>query len=321
MNTKVLSQFRDEKQLRGLSRNTQQAYERCVKKFFLYADCPVRRVGVKQTKAFLLLLEREQGLSAMTRNQYAAALRFLFVATLGKQWARDSIPNAREPKKLPEVLSGSEVMRLLRGFDSPTQKTVALLGYGAGLRVSEAVSLQVGDIDSERRVIHVRYGKGGKAREVALGESLLGGLRKYWVSCRPRGEYLFPGRKPGAHMTRMAFNKALRKAVGKAGIDKRVSPHTLRHSYATHMIESGVDLRSVQLLLGHGSIQSTARYVHLTHARMQSLKSPLDALSEWQARKNDRLQGRQQRLSPPPQQQRKPSVKPKQAGPVQLTAQ
>jgi integrase/recombinase XerD len=318
MNDKALSQFRDEMQLRGLSPLTQQAYERCVKKFFQYVGCPVTRVGVKQTKAFLLHLERKQGLSAMTRNQYAAALRFLFVATLDKQWARDSIPNAREPKKLPEVLSGSEVMRLLGGFDSPTQKTVALLGYGAGLRVSEAVSLQVGDIDSERGVIHVRYGKGGKAREVALGESLLVGLRKYWVICRPRGKYLFPGREPGGHMTRMAFNKALRKAAGKASIDKKVSPHTLRHSYATHMIESGVDLRSVQLLLGHGSIQSTARYIHLTHARMQSLKSPLDALSEWQSRNNGRLQRRQQQERQP--QQHKPSARPREDGPAQLPA-
>ena len=320
MNTKVLSQFRDEMQLRGLSPLTQQAYERCVKRFLEHVGCRASRVDQKRVKQYLLQLQRKHGLSASTRNHHAAALRFFFGETLGKPWAKSGIPCARAVQKLPEVLSGSQVMRLLGGFDSPAQKAVALLNYGAGLRVSEAVSLKLGDIDSDRGVIHVRYAKRGKPREVALGESLLSGLRKYWVSCRPRGEYLFPGRKPGAHMTRMAFNKALRKAVGKAGIDKRVSPHTLRHSYATHMIESGVDLRSVQLLLGHSSIQSTARYVHLTHARMQSLKSPLDALSEWQSRKDERLQSRQQRQSPPPP-PRKRSVKSQQNGSVQLTAQ
>ena len=296
MNEKALSQLRDEMQLRGLSPYTREAYERNVKRFLDYVRCPLGRVGAKQIKGYLLHLERKQGLSVSTRNQHAAALRFFFCEARGKQWARSGIPNARTAQKLPEVLSGSEVIRLLKGFDSPAQKTVALVSYGAGLRVSEAVSLKLEDIDSERSVIHVRYGKGGKAREVALGESLLDGLRKYWVSCRPRGKYLFPGRERGTHLTRMAFNKALRKAAGKAGIDKKVSPHTLRHSYATHLIESGVDLRSVQLLLGHGSIQSTARYVHLTHARMQTLKSPLDALSQWQSRNNEQLQrlGRQQ---------------------------
>jgi site-specific recombinase XerD len=312
MNEKILSQFRDEMQLRGLSLLTQQAYERCVKRFLEHVGCRASRVDQKGVKRYLLQLQRKRGLSVSTRNHHAAALRFFIGVTLGKSWARSGIPCARAVQKLPEVLSGTEVMRLLRGFDSPAQKAVALLCYGAGLRVSEAVSLKLRDIDSERGVIHVRYGKGGKPREVALGQNLLVGLRKYWRSCRPAGQYLFPGQQGREYLTRASFNKALRKAVGKSGIDKRVSPHTLRHSYATHMIESGVDLRSVQLLLGHSSIQSTARYVHLTHARMQSLRSPLDALSEWQTRKNERLQSRQQR--------HEAVVKAKQAGPVQLSA-
>jgi integrase/recombinase XerD len=289
MNKKILSRFCNDMQLHGLSIHTQQAYERNVRRFVDYTDRPLNKLGLKQVKAYLLHVDQQLELQASTRNQHAAALRFLFCETLGKTWARDKIPNARTPKKLPEVVNGSELIRLISSFDSGAQKTVALLCYAAGLRVSEAVSLKVKDIDSEAGVIHVREGKGNKQRQVALGERLLLNLRKYWAKYRPTGPYLFPGRDPKEHITRASFNKALRQAAQKAGIEKRISPHTLRHSYATHMIESGVDLRSVQLLLGHSSIQSTSRYVHLTHARMQKISSPLDVLSQWADSRKQRL--------------------------------
>lgn len=281
MNKKVLCRFRTDMQLHGLSVHTQKAYERAVHRFVDYSDCLPSKLSLQHIKAYLQHLMRQESLSASTRNQHAAALRFFLSKTLSKDWAKDKIPNSRTEKKLPEVLNGREIIRLMRSFDSQKQKSVAMLCYGAGLRVSEAICLTVKDIDSEGGVIHVRRGKGNKDRLVALGPSLLNQLRKYWLSRRPTGQYLFPGNGGRAHISRMSFNKALRKAVSKAGIDKQVTPHTLRHSYATHMIESGVDLRSVQLMLGHSSIQSTSRYIHLTHARMQTIHSPLDVLSTW----------------------------------------
>jgi integrase/recombinase XerD len=288
MNTKLLSRFRDDMQLHGLSVHTQEAYERHVRRFLDDTGYPKKPVSLRRTKTYMLNLVRQEGMNPSTRNQHAAAVRFFLSKTLGKQWAKDKIPNSRIEKKLPEVLNGAEIIRLMCSFDSQKQKSVAMLCYGAGLRVSEAISLTVKDIDSEGGVIHVRHGKGNKHRLVALGESLLNQLRKYWVSRRPTGQYLFPGNGGREHINRMSFNKALRKAVAKAGIDKSVTPHTLRHSYATHMIESGVDLRSVQLMLGHSSIQSTSRYIHLTHARMQRIQSPLDVLSTWAKQRKQR---------------------------------
>ena len=288
MNTKLLSRFSDDMQLHGLSVHTQESYERHVRRFLDDTGYPKKPVSLKRTKKYLLKLVRQEGMNPSTRNQHAAAVRFFLSKTLGKDWAKDKIPNSRTEKKLPEVLNGAEIIRLMRSFDSQKQKSVAMLCYGAGLRVSEAISLTVKDIDSEGGVIHVRHGKGNKHRLVALGPSLLNQLRKYWVSRRPTGQYLFPGNGGREHISRMSFNKALRKAVAKAGIDKSVTPHTLRHSYATHMIESGVDLRSVQLMLGHASIQSTSRYIHLTHARMQRIQSPLDVLSTWAKQREQR---------------------------------
>jgi len=294
MHRNPLSQFREDMQLHGLGLLTQEAYQRCVRKFLDYIDKPLSKIGPQDTKANLLHLDRDLGRSVSTRNQYAAAFRFLFCETLGKQWGREKIPNGRAPKKLPVVISDSQFIELMRCFESPVHKTLALVCYGAGLRVSEAVSLRVEDIDSERGVIHVRRGKGNKQRQVTLSERLLMALRRYWLSCRPQGQYLFPGRGTGTHITRAAFCRYLRKTAKKAGIKKHITPHVLRHSYATFLIESGLDLRSVQLLLGHGCIQSTARYVHLTHARMQSIKGPLDVLAARLSRDRKRSQCKQQ---------------------------
>jgi site-specific recombinase XerD len=280
MSQEILSQFQQDMQLRGFAPHTQQTYESYLRKFIEHAGKPPAELGLKDSKAYLLHLDRDLGRSISTRNVVAAALGFFFSETLGKDWGRERIPVAHNPKKLPEVLGAGEIVLLMRAIDSVKHRAVAVLCYGAGLRVSEAIGLRVKDIDSERGVIHIRRGKGGKQRQVSLSEHVLKFLRRYWRQYRPRGEYLFPGRSRAGHITRDAFGDALHKAVRKAGLDKHVTPHTLRHSYATAMIESGVDLRSVQLLLGHGSIRSTTRYVHLTHARMQSIKSPLDVLAE-----------------------------------------
>ena len=226
----------------------------------------------------------EKQFSIPTVNQYAAALRLFFAVTVDKPWARERIVFAKVPQKLPEVLSGTEVVRVLKAFDSIKHKTVALCCYGAGLRINEALHLHAKDIDSKRQVIVVRNGKGRKDRQVPLSPRLLHCLREYYKRERPRGEYLFPGRSGDGALSKMAFAKALGPTVKKAGIGKRVTAHVFRHSYCTHLIEAGADLRSVQVLMGHASIQSTARYVHLTTARMMRLSSPLELLGKPEGR-------------------------------------
>lgn len=276
----VLQKMEEQMLTRGLADSTRAAYLRHAQSLTRYHGRHPDELGLEEVEGFLLHLCRDRGLSPSTRNQYAAGLRFLFTVTLGRREWVSSIPFARTPSKLPTVLSGSEVGRLLGSFDSATHRTIATLCYGAGLRVTEACSLQIGDIDGERRVLRIRHGsKGGKHRELPLCRRLHRQLRAYYREVRPKGPVLFPGRGHRQRpITREAFHNALQKAVATAGIDKPVSAHTLRHSYATHLIEAGADLRAVQLLLGHASIETTAVYVHLTHARQGQLPSPLDLL-------------------------------------------
>jgi site-specific recombinase XerD len=280
MNRKLLSQFQQDMQLRGLGELTQQAYLNNVEKFGKFWGKSPRSATAKDLNRYLHHLMKEEKLTISTVNQYAAALKLFFTVTLDKPWARERIVFARVPKKLPDVLSGTEVIKLLGAFDSIKHKTVALVCYGAGLRINETLHLRAKDIDSRRQVIVVRTGKGKRDRQVPLSPRLLRCLREYYKRERPRGEYLFPGRSGDGAMSKMAFCKALKPTVRKAGIGKKVTAHVFRHSYCTHLIEAGADLRSVQLLMGHASIQSTARYVHLTTARMMKLSSPLELLGK-----------------------------------------
>ena len=282
MSKKLLSQFGKDMQLRGFAELSRQAYLRAVEKFIDFHGKPLKQTKSKDIDRFLYHLITDRKLKEPTVNQYAAALRLFFTVTINKDWAREKIVFAKVPKKLPDVLSGTEVVNVLRAFDSIKHKTVALLCYGAGLRINEALHLKVKDIDSKRDVIIVRNGKGRKDRQVPLSPRLLKSLRLYFKRERPEGDYLFPGRSVDGALSKMAFAKVLKPTVKKAGVGKRVTAHVFRHSYATHLIEAGADLRSVQVLMGHASIQSTARYVHLTTARMLSISSPLELLGKAQ---------------------------------------
>ncbi|MGF1467780.1 MAG: tyrosine-type recombinase/integrase [Sandaracinaceae bacterium] len=265
--------------LRGLAKGTREAYRRHVVGCTAFHGRAAGTLSVDDVDGYLVHLLRDRGLSGSSRNQAGAALRFFFERVLGKPQWRSAVPFCRLPKTLPVVLSGSEVERLLASFDSPVHRAIATLCYGAGLRVTEACSLRVGDIDGRRRLLHIRHGsKGGKQRQVPMAGRLYLELRAYWRQVRPSGERLFPGRGTGRPLTREAFGRALAPAVDRAAITKPVRAHTLRHSYATHLIEAGADLRSVQLLLGHASLETTTLYVHLTHARRGQLPSPLGLL-------------------------------------------
>jgi len=264
--------------VRGLSVRTCEVYLRHIREFVTFPRQDSRELSSKDAERYLLHAVVERHWSSSTRNQAASAIRFLFDVVLERPEVAGRVPLAKRHQRLPAVLSGSEVQRLLEQLPSTVHRTLAFLCYGAGLRLQEACSLRIRDIDPLRKVINVRSGKGNKDRVVLLTPRLHQALRDYWKERRPKGPYLFPGTIDGRHVDVTCFQKALARATIRARIDKTVSPHVLRHSYATHMIEAGADLRSVQLLLGHASITTTTRYVHLTQARRETLPNPLEML-------------------------------------------
>jgi len=211
-------------------------------------------------------------------NLALAALRFLYITTLRRPEVMQGLRRIQPIVRAPDVLSGRDMQRLLKRASSLKHRALFMLMYGSGLRVSEACALTVGDIDSGRMVIRVRSTKNRHDRIVPLPEQTLEVLRDYWKARRPKGPYLFPGTDDAKPITRVSISEALRNAARRAGLKKRVHPHLLRHGYATHSLELGTDLRSVQILLGHNSIKSTVRYTHLTEARRKGLRSPVQVL-------------------------------------------
>jgi len=291
MRQSTMRRLRDEFALRGTPVNTQKTYLGCIERFERYCGKSAAGLGQAHVRQFLLHL-CEQKLSAITHNVYAAALYFLYARALKRPRVVAGMPRRKASRHLPQVLTPLEVERLLGALRSVVHWAVLMVAYGAGLRITEACSLTVADIDSAAGVIHVRGGKRRRDRDVMLGAAVLEGLRAYWRRRRPPGPELFPGRAgAGTHITRAAIGVGLRQALAAAGLGgRRITPHCLRHSFASHMLEQGTDLRTLQVLLGHGSVVSTTRYLHVSTARMRGLESPLDRL---------RLSPRQQPPQPP----------------------
>jgi integrase/recombinase XerD len=274
----TLQQMRTRMEVRGLAPNTVTVYLRSIRRFIAHVGKPLGAVKPREVEGFLLDLSR-RGVHPRTRNVFLGALRFAFRGRRGRN-PTVGVPMAKAPRRTPEILSGSEVKRLLEATTSLKYRAIFLLAYGAGLRVSEVVGLQTADIDSERMLIHVRTGKTGP-RYVMMSPLVLEALRAYWRAFRPEGSRLFPGHGNEAadpHLTRMAVHKVLAKVARTAGITKTVSPHTLRHSFATHLLETGADIRTVQVLLGHARIESTITYLHLTTERLRRVPSPIDVI-------------------------------------------
>lgn len=280
MKQQLEKRLMEEFSLRGTPTNTRLTYKRGIERFEGHFGASAATLGQRHVREFLLYLVEHEHLSAITHNVYAAALYFLYVHVLGRPRVVAGLTRRKGARTVPEVLTREEAERLLGTLRSPTCRAIAMLAYGAGLRVSEACKLRVSDIDSAAGVIHVRGAKRGRDRDVMLGARLLAELRAYFRARRPPGPELFPGRAgAGTTMTRVAISKALKQARVVAGLGaRRVTPHTLRHSFATHLLEQGTDLRTVQVLLGHASISSTTRYVHVSTARLKSITSPLDRL-------------------------------------------
>lgn len=235
-------------------------------------------MGEKEIREYLLYLVNDNHVHPATHRMYVAALKFLYVTTLRRPAEVAHIPWPKVPRTLPDILSGQEVESLLEAVRSVKHRAILMTAYGAGLRIAEACSLRISDIDSKRMLIHVRDGKGSKDRYVMLSERLLPYLRYYWRTARPPEPYLFPGGKPGEPITTSAVGRVLRKALTGCAFAKRITVHSLRHGFATHLLELGTDIRTIQRLLGHASIQTTARYTHVSAQHVGRTKSPLDLL-------------------------------------------
>jgi site-specific recombinase XerD len=262
--------------IRNLSPATQRSYLHAVSKFSRYFDRSPDRLGLEDVRAFQVHLV-STGISWAALNQTVCALRFFYGVTLGHGEIPERIPYAREPRKLPVVLSADEVVRFLEAVPSLKSRAALTTAYAAGLRASEVVGLKVANIDSGRMVIRVEHGKGGKDRYVMLSAQLLGILRTYWRLARPE-HWLFPGRESGKPIDVQVLYAACRSARAAAGLDKRVAVHTLRHSFATHLLESGTDIRIIQVLLGHANLSTTARYAQVSNGLIRRTESPLDRL-------------------------------------------
>ena len=263
--------------LKNLAAGTREKYLGCCCNFVRYHMKSPVKLGEAEVKEYLAhLLMKGAGPETLKMN--VAGLKFLYGVTLDRPKVAERLLWPRVPHKKADILAGSEVLKLLGAMKSLVCGMVLMTAYGAGLRISEACRLRMEDIDSKRMLIHVRLGKGGKDRYVMLSERLLVALRKYWVEVRPKGPWLFPGRKPGKHVTPSAVEQALRKAVKAAKLKKRITPHSMRHAFATHLLEMGSDIRFIQALLGHASIRTTARYTQVSRKHVARGKSPLDVL-------------------------------------------
>ena len=264
--------------LRNLRPSTQRCYLRYVRTFAAYHMRSPADMGTKEVRDFLVHLRDERRLDPSTIKGYVAALKFLYAATLDQPEVVRPWLSPRVQKKLPVILSGTEVEAVFKAIESISYRAVLMTTYGAGLRISEACQLHVGDIDSKRMQIHIQDGKGGKQRYTMLSQRLLELLRAYFRQVRPGRDYLFPGQQPGTHISADSVRKVLHQAITDCGIGKRVTPHVLRHCCATHLLDAGTDIRTIQAILGHNSIRTTQIYTQVSPEHIRRVKSPLDLL-------------------------------------------
>jgi integrase/recombinase XerD len=260
----------------GYAKSTQDSYLGTARELRGHCGKPLAEATRDEVRAFAEAL-RDRGRSASWTCNKLCAVRFLFSRTLGRPEYVSFIKLPKRYSPLPVVLSLEEVQALLRSIRNPRYQAIAMVMYGAGLRISEAIALEVGDIDGRRGVIAVRHGKGNKAREAKLSPSLYEWLRQYWARERPPAPYLFASRK-GTLPLKSTIREAIALAAKEAWIKKRVTPHTLRHSFATHLLDEGYDVHVIRELLGHVSIKSTARYARVTQKRIRETPSPLELL-------------------------------------------
>lgn len=276
--TLLRQRMTEDMQVRNLSPCTQTSYVQQVSLFARHFDKSPEQLGPEEIRAYQVYLTNEKKLAPGSVLIAVAALRFLYKVSLKKDWTfEEVIPAPKKPQTLPIVLSPEEVLQFLGCVTNTKHHAILTTCYAAGLRISEAVRLTIPDIDSQRMVLRVDQGKGQKDRYVMLSPKLLEILRAWWRVEKPK-PWLFPGDNPGQHISKDAVEQACQKARRRCSIPKPITPHSLRHAFAVHLLESGTDVRTIQLLLGHRSLATTARYLRIATSKVCSTSSPLDLL-------------------------------------------
>jgi integrase/recombinase XerD len=280
----------EELERRNYSETTTRSYLHTIEDFAQYFHRPPDQMGPEQIREYLAYLFRERKLAGNTVNQRVGALRFFYIKTLKQTWSIEETPYPKKSIHLPPILSPEEVTRLIESADTPFHRTILMTLYGTGVRRAELTRFKITDIDSQRMVMHVQGGKGRKDRDVMLSPNLLEQLRQHYRTLRRKpATWLFPGGR--WHTADYPIDPkvvwhACREAARRAGIQKPLHPHTLRHCFATHLLEAGADLRTIQILLGHRDLKETTVYLHVSHRHLSAVSSPLDALSIFTAPDN-----------------------------------
>jgi len=265
---------------RNYSERTHECYIKTIEEFAAYFKCSPGKLGLEHIRIFQAHLFSDRKLSPNTVNQRLAALRFFFVKTLHRPWNTAETPYPKRVKHLPKVMSPEEVGLLIESADLPFHRMMLMTLYATGVRRTELAHLRVRDIDSKRKVVRIHGGKGLKDREIMLSEVLLKELREHWKRHKPK-EWLFPGGRwhtSSKPITDKVAWQACQQAAKRCGLEKKVHPHVLRHCFATHLLDAGTDLRTIQILLGHSNLEQTARYLHVSKRHLNAAVSPLDAL-------------------------------------------
>jgi integrase/recombinase XerD len=289
--TRLRKMMLEELQRRNYAETTIDCYIRAVEDFSRRFHLSPDRLGPRHIREYQAELFQKQNLATPTVRQRLAALRFFYIKTLKKAWSVEETPYPKTTRRLPTILSQEEVTRLIDAARPPLHRTLLMTLYATGLRRAELARLKVSDIDSQRMVIHVRGGKGRKDRDVLLSPKLLDELRQHWRRLRRKPSvWLFPsryGRSSDRPITPKGIYHACKEAARRAALQKVIYPHTLRHCFATHLLEAGADLRTIQILLGHSDLKETTIYLHLSQRHLHATASPLDSLKLKEQQRNE----------------------------------
>jgi len=273
---KFLDKMRTDMELRNMSQNTIEGYLRRVQVFLRDTHVENDNISIEDIRNYIICLKQDKKLSLGTINAYVSALKFFYDITLEKDWNHRKVPRMRGYKSLPAVLSKDEVFEVIDSIKNLKHKAILMTMYGSGLRVSEVANLKVSDIDSKNLQIFVRQSKNRSDRYAILSKTNLELLRTYWLKCGKPKDWLFPGNQPDKPIHVKTIKNLVLKVKGRLGISKKISAHTFRHAFATHLLENGVQLTHIQHLMGHKCFQSTTKYLHMTSKAMMNVKSPLD---------------------------------------------
>jgi integrase/recombinase XerD len=284
--TPLRQRFIEDMQLRNFAPTTQRSYVHYVADFALYFNRSPELLDLEAVRQYQLDLFTKRKLSASSVNTFTSAVQFLYLVTLEMPWSKQDFPRTRVEEKLPFVPGPDDVCRLFQHIPGIKNRVALMLCFGAGLRVSEAVAVKIPHIESQRMLLRVEHGKGAKDRYTILSPALLKVLRAYFRIVRPTGDWLFPSWSPDRHISSGVLQRACQEAWQLAGLPKRITPHSLRHAFASCLLDNGVDTRVIQVLLGHSRIDTTARYTAVSPTKIAATASPLDQLLAGPAKKN-----------------------------------